>query len=160
MVEDHRRTIESVARNLCRGGADASDLVQDTYERAWRNLASLRDDARARAWLTRILRRCFIDRCRRRRREVAVAALPDRPDTASIERTPAWERVTVEDLRRALARLDEPFRSVAILHDLDGLSCAAISRSLGIAYATVATRLHRAHLRVRHMLKRELDREE
>jgi RNA polymerase sigma-70 factor (ECF subfamily) len=65
--------------------------------------------------------------------------------------------VTVDDFHRAIDQLDEPYRSVAIMHDIDQLPNAEIARRLAIPYATVATRLHRAHRQLRHLLRAVLD---
>jgi len=124
-----------------------------------RSIASLRCEERARAWLIQILRNCFLDTCRHRRREVLRAAVPESPPS-SIDFPPRWERITMEDLRAAIALLAEPFRSVAILHDLDGLPYTEIAARLGIPCATAATRLNRAHARIKEYLGRELDRDE
>jgi RNA polymerase sigma-70 factor (ECF subfamily) len=155
ILQQNRPALEAVARRLSRNAAEASDLVQDTCERAFRHLAALKDEARARAWLVQILRNCYLDVCRRRR-EIPVADVPE-PVPQEAEPPSRWQRVTSADLRRAIAELPEPFRDVAVLHDVDGLSTEQISARLGIPYATAATRLHRAHQRVKDMLRAILD---
>ncbi|HKA87113.1 MAG TPA: sigma-70 family RNA polymerase sigma factor [Haliangiales bacterium] len=158
ILRQHRATLERVARQLSHNPAEASDLVQDTCERALRHAAELKDEVRARAWLVKILRNCFLDACRRRR-EIPVAEVPE-PAPEAAERPSPWQRVTAADLRRAIAELPEPFREVAILHDLDGLSTEKIAAQLGIPSGTAATRLFRAHRRVKEMLRAVLDEEE
>ncbi len=155
LIGPHAATMDTLARRLCRSHAEASDLVQDTYERAWRNLASLKDDRSARAWLLQIMRNCYFDGVRRKHPEVATADVPEIP--AQPDEAPArWERVTTADLRRAIEKLPEPARSVCILHDVDGLSNDQICTKLGIPYTTAATRLHRAHQRLKQLLEVDL----
>lgn len=125
------------------------------YERAWRNFESLHDESKVLAWLVRILRNCWIDVCRRRPRDLPVAEVPDQPHT--IEDPSPWQRVTVEDFHRAIEKLAEPYRSVAIMHDIDQLSNAAIAQRLAVPYATVATRLHRAHKQLQQLLRVTVD---
>jgi RNA polymerase sigma-70 factor (ECF subfamily) len=146
--------LRAVAHRLCREPATAADLVQDTLERAWRHFDSLDDDGRVAPWLVRVMRNSWIDQVRRRRVEVPLdeaAEPPAEPAEASEE--PAWARVTLEDLRGAIEQLHEPFRSVARLHDLDGCSYREVARRLEIPNATAASRLHRAHARIREMVR-------
>lgn len=145
LTAPQRDRLFSVAlRCCCRDRAVADDLVQDMYERAWRSFDSLQDESRVLPWLIKILRNCWIDACRRnlRSRVLVLDELPDLPTTDD-EPSP-WEQITSDDYRRALDRLPEPFRSVAILHDVERLSNADIAQRLAIPYGTVATRLHRA----------------
>lgn len=151
----HLRGLEAAARHLCRDPATAADLVQDTLERAWRRLESLHDDDRARAWLVRILRNAWLDQLRRRRTEVPIDEIAELAATGEAE-PPRWDRLSLDDVKQAIESLEEPFRTVAILHDLDACSYDEIARRLGIPYATAATRLHRARKQLRAVLQRML----
>ena len=133
----------------------AADLVQDTLERAWRHFDSLQDAERARGWLVRIMRNMWLDQLRRRRTEVPIDEVHE-PTAAVADEPSWWERVTVEDLRQAIEQLREPYRSVAVMHDLDGHSYREIARRLDIPNATAGTRLHRAHAQLRELLRRRL----
>jgi RNA polymerase sigma-70 factor (ECF subfamily) len=155
LIAVHTPTLEVVARRLCREPAVAADLVQDTLERAWRHLDSLQDAERARGWLVRIMRNTWFDQLRRRRTEVPIDEVHEPPAVAADEPS-WWERVTMEDLRQAIEQLKEPYRSVAVLHDLDGHSYREIASRLDIPKATAATRLHRAHTRIRELLQGKL----
>jgi RNA polymerase sigma-70 factor (ECF subfamily) len=156
LTAEHHGILHGVAMRCCsRDRTVADDLVQDMYERAWRNFESLHDESKVLPWLVRILRNCWIDVCRKRPRDLPVAEVPDLPHT--IEDPSPWQRVTVEDFHRAIERLAEPYRSVAIMHDIDQLSNAAIAQRLAIPYATVATRLHRAHKQLQQFLRVTVD---
>ena len=65
--------------------------------------------------------------------------------------------MTLTDLAQAIELLDEPFRTVVKLHDLEHRSNAEIAAQLGIPYNTVATRLHRAHKRLEKLLRAKLE---
>lgn len=157
LVGAHTSELRGVARRLCREPPAAADLVQDTLERAWRHLDALHEDARARSWLVRIMRNAWLDQLRRRRAEVSFEEAPEpAAPAAADEEPPWWARVTRDDLRRAIEQLAEPYRSAAALHDLDGHSYREVARLLGIPTATAATRIHRAHGRLRALLRREL----
>lgn len=104
------------------------------------------------------MRNTWVDQLRCRRMEVPIEDIPEPPAVAADE-PPWWERVTSEDLRWAIEQLDEPYRSIAGLHDIDGHSSREIARLLAIQGATAATRLHRAHCRVRSLLRNKLGEE-
>src|SRR5262245_60924091 len=101
LTAEHRPALHGVAMRCCardRGVAD--DLVQDAYERAWRNFDSLQDDTRILPWMITILRRCWIDICRRRLPDLPVAEVPDQPQP--IDEPPPWQQITVERFHRAI----------------------------------------------------------
>jgi RNA polymerase sigma-70 factor, ECF subfamily len=150
LVALHTARLEAVARQLCREPATAADLVQDTFERAWRRFDSLRDDDRARAWLVRIMQRIWLDKLRRPPREVPIEDTHDAP--AITDEPSRWEHVTIEEIRHAIEQLPERFRTVAVLHDIDGKTYREIAEHLKIPYATAATRLYRAHQRIKQLV--------
>jgi len=144
-----------VAHSLTRNHAEAEDLVQDTLLRAYRGIGGF-DGRHPRAWLLTILRNTHINRNRRRRPELlrdpdaatdrmASAASDDRAD-AAID-----DEFDVE-IVRALESLDEPFRRVVELVDIDGLSYAEAAEVLDVPVGTVMSRLHRARSRIRDRL--------
>jgi RNA polymerase sigma-70 factor (ECF subfamily) len=146
-----------VARSLTRNDADAEDLVQDTLIRAYRAIDRF-DGRHARAWLLTILRNTHINRNRRQRPEL----LRD-PDHASstLNALPSADVTDggVEagfeaEIERALAELDEPFRSVVQLVDVEGLTYADAADVLGVPAGTVMSRLHRARNSIRDRLDR------
>ncbi len=144
-----------VANSLTRNHAEAEDLVQDTLVRAYRAIDGF-DGRHPRAWLLTILRNTHINRNRRRRPEL----LRD-PDAvegrmisdASDERTDAGidDEIDVE-IVRALGSLDDPFRRVVELVDIDGLTYAEAAEVLDVPVGTVMSRLHRARSRIRDRL--------
>jgi len=153
LVTEHRPSLVARAKQLCRSHMDPEDLVQDTLERAFRGYHTLRDGARARAWLFTILSNTFIDRIRQKNSEppsdpldeVAVAAPPPSP-------RPAWERITEAQLSAAVATLPEELRELYRLHAIEGLDYNQLSTRLGLNKNTVGTRLLRARKLLREAL--------
>ena len=144
-----------VAYSLTRNHAEAEDLVQDTLLRAYRAIDGF-DGRYPRAWLLTILRNTHINRNRRRRPELLRnpnAATDRMISAASHERTDAGvdDEIDVEIIR-ALDSLDEPFRHVVELVDIDGLSYAEAAEVLDVPVGTVMSRLHRARSRIRDRL--------
>jgi RNA polymerase sigma-70 factor (ECF subfamily) len=159
--EFHRKLVEQTdvllrhATRLTRDSADASDLVQDTLERALRRAQGFRSGSNLRAWLLTILTHLFIDRCRRCDRDSRVETLDEDHLAAPIadEVVPAWADLTQEEVRDALAQLEPAFREPYELHALELMSYQAVARRLGIPVATVGTRLSRARQRLRALLQ-------
>ncbi|MGA9279063.1 sigma-70 family RNA polymerase sigma factor [Ilumatobacter sp.] len=144
-----------VAHSLTRNHAEAEDLVQDTLVRAYRGIGGF-DGRHPRAWLLTILRNTHINRNRRRRPELLRdpdAATDRMLSAASDERTDAGidDAIDVEIIR-ALESLDEPFRRVVELVDIDGLTYAEAADVLDVPAGTVMSRLHRARSRIRDRL--------
>lgn len=144
-----------VAHSLTRNHAEAEDLVQDTLLRAYRGIGGF-DGRHPRAWLLTILRNTHINRNRRRRPELLRdpdAAADRMISAASNERTDAVidDEIGAEIIR-ALESLDEPFRRVVELVDIDGLSYAEAAEVLDVPVGTVMSRLHRARSRIRDRL--------
>jgi len=159
LVALHTPALTVVARRCCREQFSANDLLQETLLRAWQRFDSLKDDSRARAWLVQIMKNIWLDQLRRRRNEVP---LPDTLESlpAAVEQPSRWEGITLDDVHRAIDQLEEPFRSVAVFHDVDGLSYQQIAGRLGIPYATAATRLHRAHHKIKQLILGKLEDDE
>lgn len=146
-----------VAHSLTRNHAEAEDLVQDTLLRAYRGISGF-DGRYPRAWLLTILRNTHINRNRRTRPELlrdpdiafdrlATLASDDQAD-ASIN-----DELDIE-IVRALDQLDDRFRRVIELVDIDGLSYAEAAEVLDVPVGTVMSRLHRARSRIRDRLDR------
>jgi len=155
LIRTHGPLLRATARRLCGGSFDPNDLVQDTLLRAWRSFPRLPEGANGRAWLLTILTNLFIDQLRRNRRtprhepidELSLAApSPDENDAQP------WEAVTPEDVAAALARLSEKLRIVYRMHVIEGADYAFIAAQLGIAKATVGTRLFSARAQLRELI--------
>lgn len=145
-----------VAHALTRDHAEAEDLVQDTLVRAYRGIDGF-DGRYPRAWLLTILRNTHINRNRRRRPELLGDRGPatDRlATTAAVDRTDAIVDDELDaEIVCALDALDEPFRRVVELVDIDGLSYAEAAGVLDVPVGTVMSRLHRARTRIRDRLR-------
>ncbi|MEO6777202.1 MAG: RNA polymerase sigma factor [Kofleriaceae bacterium] len=147
LVTKHRAHLSRLARQLCGNAFDAEDLVHDVVESMLRR--PVPELANERAWLGRVLRNRFIDRLRRSaaRREEPLAdrELAEEPPAGDVAGNSA--AVAVE-----LARLPAPQRETLALFALESRSYEEIAAQLGIAKATVGTRI----LRARRTLTRAL----
>lgn len=158
-VEPEIEVLLRVARTLTGSWADAEDVVQDTLIRAYKAIDSF-DGRHPRAWLLTILRRAHLNSLRRQRpdllNEVSDAETQRPAFGAAASRSPEDAVVdTVFDdlLQCAVDSLDERFRTVLLLIDVDQLSYTEVSEALGIPVGTVMSRLSRARDRVRTQLR-------
>jgi len=141
------------AMRLTHSEADAGDLVQDTFERAYAALDSFRPGTNEKCWLSTIMTRLFIDRWRRRRRRPVETALHDLDLPAPApEPEPEWQSVSTEDLRGALASLPAQARTLVERQALAGTPYDVLAQELGIRAATVGTRLFRTRTKLKAAL--------
>jgi RNA polymerase sigma factor (sigma-70 family) len=146
------------ARWLCRGAADAEDVVHDAVLRAFRAF----DDSHIldpKAWLLSIVRNCHLSAIKRRRPEVALAELSDEslgelsplPPTPEEESQRAEGQKTFQVLLQAL-----PFaqREILVLRELEEMSYGEIAQITGVPMGTVMSRLARARTALRELWER------
>ncbi len=144
----------SAALRMTRNGADAEDLVQDTYLRAYRGFATFSDGTNLRAWLFRILTNTFINTYRAKQRRPQETELADVEDLylyrriANIDASLSAEDTlfnlfTDDEVKRALEELPDAFRLPVLLADVEGFSYKEIAEMLDIPIGTVMSRLHR-----------------
>jgi len=154
-----------LARRLAGSREEAEELVQQTYERAFRSWRQYTPGTNLRAWLLRILTNLNIDRGRRRQRAPQTmpldneagdyflynqleAQVPDRnPDEERV-----LEKLSQDSIVEALADVPHDFRDVIVLVDIGEFSYADAAQILDIPIGTVMSRLHRG----RRILKKDL----
>ena len=137
------------ARAMVGDRAVADDLVQDTLERGWSRLAQWRPGSDLRAWLFGIMHNLRVDqlRCQGPNTQPLGEAESEAPMRATQS-----DRLEVNDLAAALARLPEEQRAVLLLVALEEMSYEQIASTLGIPLGTVMSRLSRGRERLRLML--------
>ena len=135
---------------LSRDQALAQDLVQESFLRAWRSLADLRDEKAAKAWLMTIVRR---EHARMFERKV-----PPIDDIADLviedQDTPsAFEMSEIQEMRDAIGRIEDKYREPLLLQLVGGFSCEEIAEQLGISASAVMTQLFRARAKLKALLR-------
>ncbi len=145
------------AVRLTRNPADAEDLVQETFLKAYRAYATFEEGTNLKAWLYRILTNTFINNYRRdtrRPQETDLGELEDlylfrrlaretSPTSSGSAEDQLLEGLIEEDIKQAIESLPENFRMVVLLADLEGFSYKEIADILDIPIGTVMSRLHR-----------------
>ncbi len=158
----HLDALYRTALRLTHSRAEAEDLVQDTYLRAFRSFDRFDPGTNCRAWLFTIMRNLFLNRIRNHGREVLeadggmvdVVGTPElRPGGGNPEEE-FFQTVLHGDVDRALRDLPPTFREAVVLADLEGLSYREIAEVIGCPVGTVMSRLSRG----RSLLRRALGR--
>jgi len=149
----HGDYLRNLAQRLCRTHLDPDDLVQDLFAKAL--VTTMPEGANERAWLSRVLHNLFIDKLRRRdaRREDLTDDV--RELAAAEDNRVWWERLSEEAVRSEVANLPDEQRVTFELFAYRGRSYDQIAAELGIAKATVGTRILRARKRLRDVLTRK-----
>lgn len=152
-LADSSRLAFRVALGVLRNRADAEDVAQEAFVRAYRSFSSLRDREKFRGWLVRIVWRLALDRIRaqKRRERRELAALRD-PAPTSVEDVAA-SREFQRRLEAAIEELPEKLRIVLTLAGVEEHNLADVSRLLDIPEGTVKSRLHFARKRLLEVLR-------
>jgi RNA polymerase sigma-70 factor, ECF subfamily len=164
LMRRHNQRLFRTARAIVRDAAEAEDVTQETYVRAFTQLSQFEHRALWSTWVTRIAVNEALARVRRRGRFVATdverleesnmepfddtprAAQPGPEDRAS-------ERELVAFLERAVDGLPDIYRMVFVLREVEGLSTLETAESLEISEDLVKVRLHRARAELRRVME-------
>jgi RNA polymerase sigma-70 factor, ECF subfamily len=165
IIQQHNQRLYRIARSIVRDDAEAEDVLQEAYVRAFTNLEAFRGEARLGTWLARIVMNEALGRLRRRRTtgemesldaaptlEARIIPFPHANPQLDPETSMAQREIRAL-LERAIDALPEAFRTVFVARAVEGMSIDETAELLGIRPETVKTRLHRA----RRMLRDELE---
>ncbi|MBW3579516.1 MAG: sigma-70 family RNA polymerase sigma factor [Actinobacteria bacterium] len=154
---EHMPALYSAAMRMTRNPADAEDLVQETYLRAYRGFSGFREGTNLKAWLYRILTNTYINRYRAKQRRPDETHLDDIEDFYLYRRLGGLEgaratrsaedelldQFSEAEVKEAVEALPEQFRIAVLLADVEGFSYKEIAEILDVPIGTVMSRLHR-----------------
>ncbi len=157
LAMEYMPALYTAALRMTRNAADAEDLVQETYLRAYRAFGTFELGTNLKAWLYRILTNSYINTYRAKKRRPETTDVEDVDDlylyrhlagdtSAGPGRSAedeALERFTDTDVKEAIESLPENFRIAVLLADVEGFSYKEIADITDVPIGTVMSRIHR-----------------
>src|SRR5579872_607234 len=153
----HMSALYTAALRMTRNPADAEDLVQETYLKAYRAFARFEEGTNLKAWLYKILTNTFINSYRAAKRRPEKADVEDVEDlylyhrlgdlqatgTGRSAEDEAFDHFTDDEVKLAIESLPEAFRIAVLLADVEGFSYKEIAEITDVPIGTVMSRIHR-----------------
>jgi RNA polymerase sigma-70 factor (ECF subfamily) len=154
LYREHAGRVFALCLRLQGGdSADATELMQDVFIKAWRRLATFRGDSAFSSWLHRMAVNTMLENARSDRRRIArvlpmddMSVLPGGARSSGVE--------LKMDMEDAIASLPKGARLAFVLHDVEGFQHQEIAEQLSVSVGTVKAQLHRARRLLRERLER------
>ena len=154
---EHMPSLYTAALRMTRNPADAEDLVQETYLKAYRAFGGFTEGTNLKAWLYRILTNTYINSYRAKKRRPEESDIDDLENFYLYRRLGGLEGATAgrsaedevldhfteSEVKEAIEALPEQFRMAVLLGDVEGFSYKEIAEILDVPIGTVMSRLHR-----------------
>ncbi|HEV7645629.1 MAG TPA: RNA polymerase sigma factor [Pyrinomonadaceae bacterium] len=150
----HRRAY-SICLRMTQSTAEAEDLTQEVFIQLFRKMGSFRGESAFSTWLHRLTVNQVLMHFRRRGVQVEKTTddgeVPEQtvPGTENFSRMPVLDRIALDN---AIAQLPPGYRTVFVLHDVEGFEHEEIARMLGLSIGTSKSQLHKARLKLRGLI--------
>ncbi len=163
LFDGNRDVVFRFLWHLTRNGADAEDLLQETFLTVWRKRDQFEGRGSAAGWLRRTAFRTYLNHLEKKRRRSALVAehrngrKPTEPESPPTDRIVGDAEATgflVARAHEAIAELPDGQREAFVLFRLEGLTCAEIADASGESVKTVETRVRRATLALAERLRK------
>lgn len=154
LFDRHQQKVYAMAYRLTGSTADAEDVVQESFLKAFRSLKSFRGDAAFGTWLCRIAintSRDLYKKKSRMRQKTGEDGMPVEANGLGVM-PKSSDTLAKKRLEAALARLSEGYREVLVMHDVMDMGHEEIAGILGIQPGTSKSQLHKARARMRALL--------
>ncbi|MBA2527058.1 MAG: RNA polymerase sigma factor [Pyrinomonadaceae bacterium] len=158
LYQRHNRRVYSLCLRMTQNVAEAEDLAQEAFIQLFRKIGSFRGESAFTTWLHRLTVNQVLMHFRKRsvklERTTEEGETPVQivRGTENPNRMPVLDRIGLEN---ALKQLPPGYRSVFVLHDIEGHEHEEIAKILGVAVGTSKSQLHKARMKLRRLLKKE-----
>ncbi len=156
LYQRHNRRVYSLCLRMTQNVAEAEDLAQEAFIQLFRKIGSFRGDSAFTTWLHRLTVNQVLMHFRKRSVKLERTTEEGETPVQIVRGTenpnamPVLDRIALD---RALAQLPPGYRTVFVLHDIEGHEHEEIARILGVAVGTSKSQLHKARMKLRRLLK-------
>lgn len=158
LYKQHFKRVYSICLRMLGNTAQAEDITQEVFLLVYRKLGTFRGESAFTTWLHRLAVNQVLMYLRKRGLKIEQAA--DNETLASLEsnqRVSVIDRITLE---KAISELPPGYRTVFVLHDVEGYEHEEIAGMLGVTVGTSKSQLHKARMRLRRLISSRLETEE
>ena len=158
IYQRHHRRVYSICLRMLQNAYEAEDLTQDVFIQLYRKIGSFRGDSAFTTWLHRLTVNQVLMHFRKRNvkfeKTTEEGETPDQtvPGTADPARMPIVDKIALEN---AIDQLPAGYKNVFVLHDVEGFEHEEVARILGCSVGTSNSKLHKARLKLRKLLKKK-----
>ena len=157
LYEQHHRRVYSLCLRMLGSGSQAEDLTQEVFLQVYKKIGSFRGESAFTTWLHRLTVNQVLMHFRRR--GVKLEHTSEEGDFTNVVDTPlqSTRRISMVDrlaLEKAISELPPGYRTVFVLHDVEGYEHEEISKLLDVSIGTSKSQLHKARMRLRDLLTR------
>jgi len=163
LAEEYAGRIFTYARYSLRHQEDAEDVTQEVLVRLWKHRDSI-EPASTASWVMRVARNMVIDVARRRQSRTAdfaegadVTEMAGHVASDEAADSAAHRAEIREHVQAALAELNEPYRSIVVMREVQGLAYDEIAAAMNMPLGTIKVYLHRARRQLRESMRAELE---
>lgn len=158
IYEQHHRRVYSLCLRMLGDAVQAEDLTQEVFLQVFRKIGSFRGDSAFTTWLHRLTVNQVLMHFRKR--GVKLEHTSEEGDFTNVVDTPlqSTRRISMVDrlaLEKAIAELPPGYRTIFVLHDVEGYEHEEISAMLKVSIGTSKSQLHKARMRLRELLNKK-----
>jgi RNA polymerase sigma-70 factor (ECF subfamily) len=156
----HFRRVYSLCLRMTANPEEAEDLTQDTFIQLHKKIGSFRGDSAFTTWLHRMTVNQVLMHFRRRKSRPEFLTEEGETPAQIVQGTENHNRMPIVDkiiLENAIAKLPPGYRSIFVLHDVEGHEHAEIAEMLGISEGTSKSQLHKARLKLRTLIRQQVE---
>lgn len=157
----HFRRVYALCLRMTANAAEAEDLTQDVFVNLFRKIGQFRGESAFTTWLHRFTVNQVLMHFRRRNARPELVTEGDETPAQIVEGTENPERPPIIDrlaIERAIAQLSPGYRTIFVLHDVEGYEHNEIAKMLNISEGTSKSQLHKARLKLRSLIRQQATR--